>query len=190
MVTSPRGLMGRRQAARGAVADERGAVLILALFFLVIVSLLVTTLLTYTGGGLTATNRLRSIRTTEYAAEGAAELAVQTVRYSSSEYLALALCSPGPSNVVTIGTTSMIVTCVGTYNYYSPTGATRTITFTACPSSEATASCTSSSTGTLAPVVTAQVVFDDWSSTDVNQCSGPTTTTCGTGMTIENWVVA
>ena len=102
----------------------------------------------------------------------ATELAVQTVRYSSSEYLSLALCSPGPSNVVTIGSTSMIVTCSGTYDYYSPTGATRTITFTSCPSTEATASCTSGSTGSLAPIVTAQVVFDDWSSTDVNQCSG------------------
>lgn len=156
---------------------------------MVVVSLLVVSLDAYAGQSLHAVSLLRSAATKEYAADGATDLAIQTVRYSSSEYQTAALCSPGPGNVVTISSMQLIVTCSGTYNYYSPTGATRTIKFATCPASESAQNCTSGATVPNTPIVTATVVFDDWSATDVNRCSGLTTTTCGTGMIVENWVV-
>lgn len=165
--------------------------LVLALFFMVVVGLLVSTLVSFTTEGLSTVSKLRSERTVEYAAQGATDLAIQTVRYSSSEYVSAtpAACSPGSQNVVTIASYSVKVYCSnGVYDYYSLTGATRTITFTACPTSEASANCVATSSFPDTPLVTAVVVFDDFSSTDVNQCSGSTTATCGTGMTIEKWI--
>jgi hypothetical protein len=60
--------------------DEAGAVLILALVFLVAVSLIVTGLLTFVGTSLSATTSFSSERLTENSASSAVNLAIQNTR--------------------------------------------------------------------------------------------------------------
>jgi type II secretory pathway pseudopilin PulG len=173
-----------RQARSKRARDERGAVLVLALFMLLVMSLLVATLLTFITTGLRSVRGLAVDRSTEYAASGAVQLAIQEVRYNSNPYFpSPGVCSPGPSGIVTIGSAQTVVYCTGTaVNKYSPSGSTRSITFEACAGGESMAQCTN-------PLVTAQVVFDDYSSTDQYDCTTSGTTTCGTGMTVKNWFV-
>ena len=66
--------------------DESGAVLILALVFLVAVSLIVTALLTWVGTSLKDTSAFSGERSVEYAATNAVNLAVQNTRYSFDPY--------------------------------------------------------------------------------------------------------
>jgi len=178
-----RGPIWRDERATGP-RDERGAALILALFMLIVMSLLVSTLLTFTGTGLRSVNTLHTTRSTEYAASGATELAIQNVRYNYNPYYpSPAACSPGPSGIVTIGSTAIVVYCTGApVDKYSPTGATRSIIFKACPGGQTLSQCTK-------PIVTAQVVFDDYSPLDQYDCTSAGTTTCGTGMTVLSWIV-
>ena len=63
---------------------ENGAVLILALIFLLVVSLVITAILTWAGTSLTATGSFQTERNTEYGATAAVNLAVQTTRRPST----------------------------------------------------------------------------------------------------------
>ena len=62
--------------------DESGAVIILALVFLVAVSLIVTGMLTWVGASLHATGSFQNERDVEYAATDAVNLAIQNTRYT------------------------------------------------------------------------------------------------------------
>ena len=62
--------------------DESGAVIILALVFLVAVSLIVTGLLTWVGASLHATGNFQDERDVESATTNAVNLAIQNTRYS------------------------------------------------------------------------------------------------------------
>ena len=62
--------------------DESGAVLILALIFLVAVSLIVTGLLTFAGTSLNATGSFATERNVEFTSTSAVNLAIQNTRYS------------------------------------------------------------------------------------------------------------
>ena len=74
--------------------DESGAVLVLALVFLVAVSLIVTGLLTFVGTSLTASGTYSNDRNLEYAATDAVNLAIQNTRYSFDPYSLLDAASP------------------------------------------------------------------------------------------------
>ena len=71
-----------RSAAQQRSGEPSGAVIILALVFLVAVSLIVTALLTWTGASLHATTNFQDERNVEYAATHAVNLAIQNTRYS------------------------------------------------------------------------------------------------------------
>ena len=62
--------------------DEDGAVLILALIFLVSVSLVITALLNWVGISLAASGNFQTERNVEYGVTAAVSLAVQNTRYS------------------------------------------------------------------------------------------------------------
>src|SRR5580700_11247366 len=61
--------------------DENGAVLILALIFLIVVGLVITALLSWVGNSLTDTGSFQTARDVEFGATGAINLAVQNTRY-------------------------------------------------------------------------------------------------------------
>lgn len=170
--------VSRRSAGRSLVRNEGGAVLILALVFVLIVSVSVLALLSLGGGSLLSTGNLRILRSTEYAADGAVDAAMQATRYSYNAYTTSGNCLPNGARTVTIAGVTVMVNCSGTLNTQS--ASTRVINFYACLLS----TCTSGNN-----ILSAQVTFDDYSHTGSYSCAVSTATTCGTGMMINNWVV-
>jgi hypothetical protein len=181
--------------------DEDGAVLLLALVFIVVIAVVLSSLLTLTGNDLLNSSNLRTQRSVEYAADGAADAAVQAVRYSETAYMGTPqACLPntppaGSPPSITIGEAPnpevlITVDCGnGARNRRSCLSrtvlpcVTRSVIVYAC---QGTGTCTSTSPHLQ---LQATVAFDDYSATNVLLCSRTSTATCGTGMAIESWVV-
>ena len=79
-------LSSRIVRCRLASRDDSGTSLIIALFFIIIVAITITALITFAGGALLNTANLRTQRSREYAANTGTDLAIQAVRYSPSAY--------------------------------------------------------------------------------------------------------
>jgi hypothetical protein len=77
--------------------DERGAVLVLALVFLVVAALALTALVTFAGTGLVATAGLTPQRGLQYGADGATEIAIQNIRKLATDYATFKNCL-GPTS--------------------------------------------------------------------------------------------
>lgn len=111
---------------RGRVArGDAGAALIMALFFIVIIAIGLTALITFAGGALLNTSNLRSQRSLEYAADTGADLAIQAVRYSATAFdkaTGTPLATPakcfGPATFGTPGATTGSTTGVYTVVAY------------------------------------------------------------------------
>jgi len=168
--------------------DEGGAVLILALVFVIIVTFSVFGLITFGGVGIKNTTGLSGQRSLEYAADGATTTAIQAVRYSylsfnNSQPMSCLpdgaeLSLPDNASPVTINGDAMSVDCIAGLSASWPV--TRVVTFYACLQG----SCTANNA-----VVAATVDFEDVSSTGASQCSAAVLTTCGVGEVITNWLV-
>lgn len=124
----------RREACHAA---ESGAVMVLALVFLVVVSLIVAGLLTWVGTSLTANAQYANERSTEAAATSAVNLAIQNSRYSFSA--AMVNASPpvqcwGTSGTssVTVDNVTVDVWCSMLWQPFSQTAQNRNITYSAC----------------------------------------------------------
>jgi hypothetical protein len=197
--------------------DESGAVLILALVYIVAVGLIVTALATWATNDLNNTTKFSGVNTLQNAASGAVDVAIQSIRYhplpsttpTQKQATGAGLCwTPQTGNVSHLPfssglstnpvTTTMDVWC-NTYEVLS-LSATRVVTFSACPNT--TFGLTSGSSSTLAnadgatcatsPLLQAVVSFDDYPS----QGSSPlkvqcnllgSGVSCGEGMTLESW---
>lgn len=165
-------------------AGEDGAVLVLALIFMVASALLTVGLLTWSGNDLQSVAAFQQSRELNYAANSAMQTAIQQVRYSTTACPSSGLSFPS-ANGLTID-----IWC----NPPSPqaeggTNASRRITFTACSSTAVTAHTCSSSN----PYLQAIVSYDDYSSTGPNPqliAGVPCSNTCGTTMKIDSWVFA
>ena len=152
----------------GSVDGERGAVLILALVFLLVGSLTITTLASWTTTSLSSTLRFNSARADLYAADAATQLAITTSRYQYPQ--GASYPCPGTTPSIQIGTGSgssspyvadwcVAQTFTGFNEYQASLGitATREITFSACLTSinvTLTQNCQN-------PIVTAIVAFND-----------------------------
>jgi hypothetical protein len=161
--------------------SEAGVALILVLVFLLAIGLVLIALATATSDDLVNSNNLAGQRSLEYAADGATTLAAQSVRYSGEGYKTTPTsCLPGGS--VIINKKTIYVDCT----YQTPPNAgtvTRAINFYACTST----SCSSSNA-----IVQAQVYYNDYPPGNGTQpiCTpGGETSTCGTAMTINSWIV-
>jgi hypothetical protein len=159
--------------------DEAGAALILALVFVLAVASVGVTLVSATGSDILNSSNLKAQRSLEYAADGATSLATQNVRYSGNNYSTPGDCLPNGSSVSLDGV-NVTVDC--SQQQFDPvSGVTRVVNFYACTA----ASCTSGNA-----VLQAQVTFDDYSVTNSYSCSpGGPTSTCGTAMTINTWIL-
>ncbi len=173
--------------------DESGAVLVLALVFLVAVSLIVTGLLTFVGTSLRVTGAFNNERNIEYAATDAVNLAISNTRYSFDPYSLLDAAAPqsclSPAYPVPPGgATSVAVYCSMVWQPDNPNGYTRTITYSACLSTISATSCAAQ------PLLQAIVAFDDnppgsvAPSLDPTQCKPISSNgSCGESMTQLSW---
>jgi hypothetical protein len=172
--------------------SQEGAILILALVFILLIAFSVLGLLTFGGTGITDATSLQGQRDLQYSADGAITAAIQSVRYTSNYYDVVNQepttdCLPNGVPSMTLDGDQMTVGCTGTLALPVPQQNTRVITFYACLGS---ASGTASPCSYSNAIVAVTVDFQDISSSGFYDCSDPADSlTCGTGMTIANWVV-
>lgn len=183
------------------VRDENGAVLILALVFLIAVGGVISALATWGMNDLKNTGQFTSARTLQYGASSATEVAIQSIRYAplwSTQTAPNATPSQptfcwgsGPMSDLNIDGEDVAVWCSTVWTPLSAN--TRTVTFSACPvtaseegaqtDSQIASSCASN------PTLQANVTFGDY---PANQVSAPTTgecqVYCGTTMTVNSWL--
>ncbi|MFI5036225.1 MAG: hypothetical protein ACHQFZ_08490 [Acidimicrobiales bacterium] len=183
---------GRRASVE---SGERGSTLILALVFLVAVSVVVLLLANWATGNLGNTAKFQNASEKLYAAEGATQVALRASRYtyppntSATGYVCPGLTTP------LVGINGLYVQdwCVTT-TAVSPV-ITRQVTLTACllPSaaSTLTAPCQVGVSTTVPTLLTAVVNFDDHTNAENRAVPNCTSTgnqsTCGANMTIVSW---
>jgi Tfp pilus assembly protein PilX len=180
--------------------SEQGAALVLAIVFLVAMSILVVVLGNLATEASTTTSNVRYQTTIEANAESAATFAIQQVRRSYSQ--AAPYGSPGnppsPQNCLPSGAlsgplvadtpyhNSLTVFCAGTQ-----TGSTRTVNFYVCgPSSVSVSTCISSTSNS--ELLFASVTYFDSPSSDLPlaaSCGATSNATCGVTMSIDAWDV-
>jgi Tfp pilus assembly protein PilX len=191
----------RSHDERSGSRDESGAVLILALVFLVVVSVIVGALTEWTTNDLANSANFTATQTVSNSASNAVNLAVQNIRYDPLLYtsvnntttdLTLNASPPdycwgsGPSQAF-----NMNVYCTTVWNPTSAT--TRQVTVTACPISR-TAPVTGTASWTAAqsacpqaPFLQAIVTFDDYPQGVSAPSNVQCVVYCGSAMTINDW---
>lgn len=187
----------RATASRGGQSEgeDRGAVLILALIYIVAVSFIVGALADWAMNDLNNTTVFNSVSQLHYALSGATDAAIHEVRYSPIPQTPSGLEYSGQASPVTPCLGSSPSVSINNYNVavYCSTvinladAATRTVTFFACQwtSSIYAASCESSA------LLTVVVAYDDYPAVGglllTKQCN-LVPTQCGYGQTVEQWV--
>ncbi len=178
----------RREAAP---PDERGAVLILALLFLVIGVVAVGALAFQVTNDVTNSVHFRTVRSMQYAAKSSTNLAIQNIRYTPllSTTQTLDASPPAPcwganpeSQLASIdGEPAMASWC--STNWTPNSANTRTVTISTCPASTSAAQCAA------APLLQAVVSFDDYPPQLASAPSAaPCSLYCGTSMVTDSWV--
>ena len=196
-------------ARRGEPRNETGAVLILALVYIIAISLIVGALADWAMNDLNNTTKFHSASALHYAVSSATNTAIQSIRYApfpstptSAQYAgqatALGNCwTPAvnsPASQIPIDGYTVAVWCSTVITLSQAN--TRTVTFYACVSTLTSSS--SSSDISAAPglcqlkdLLTAVVIFDDYPSgggvlltTQCNLGVGQ----CGEGQTLVSWI--
>ena len=173
---------------------EVGAVLVLALVFLLVGIVVVGALLSTLTNDLSNSNTFKSVRSLQYAARSVTDLAIQNIRYtpllSTSQTLNASPPSycwgNGPiSELANIdGVPEMAVWCSTAWN---PTRAdTRVVTFSACPGNGAPAQAQAAACA-LQPVLQAVVIFDDYPPGISAPTSAECVVYCGSTMSLNSW---
>jgi hypothetical protein len=166
-------------------ADEGGAILVLAVIFMIIVALMLLALLNLSGNDLLNTSNLLSQQSLEYSAGGATNTAIENVRYNPSVYSSSGQnCLAGVTSISLTYKLPIFVDCVSVTNPAPPAPQiflppiTREVIFYAC----VTGSC---SPGSPNDVITATVDFVDGPT-----CSTSSTGACGSQLSIKSWLVS
>lgn len=186
--------------ARGRAGGEGGAVLVLAILFLLIVGVTGGALASLASTNLADTSALGADRTTSYAAEAAVEAGIQNVRSlvtsaTAPGYSAGATPNPCPTLPVAVpqgGTAPdqqvQVACAVGT----APLPFERVIVFVACPAAASASSCLTGAGFVPIPgpaaIVVATTLFHDLAA----GCSLPTPSSCfvpGTSVDLTGWNV-
>jgi hypothetical protein len=168
--------------------DETGAVLLLALMFLVAVGLIVGGIAAWTANDLDNSLVFAQARSADFSLNSATQLAVQSIRYTpligSNETLNASPPSycwgSGPTSGLTTQGDAIDVWCSTVWNPTS--SSTRVVTISACLTSITPTAAGCASTPGLQTVVT----FDDYASSLSPPNPGQCTNTCGSGMTINS----
>jgi hypothetical protein len=164
--------------------DEAGAVLILALLFLVAVGGIVGSLATWATNDLNNTAKFTSARTLQYAVSGATEVAIQNIRYTPLLATTTAPAAPGScwsgTSSLQIDNQNIDVWCS---TQWTPTSSsTRVVTFDACLHGATASACVAN------PLLAAVVTFDDYPTGSSPPNPAACVAYCGTSMTVNSWV--
>jgi hypothetical protein len=184
---------GSHKRSRHEVAvDEKGSVLVLALLFLVAISLVLTALASWATNDLSNSSKFSSARSLQFAANSATELAIQSIRYTPLLLSGQTLNASSPSYCWGSGPISELTGAssvdgigveVWCSTVWSPSSAnTRVVTFSTCLAGVSAATCA------LNPALQAVVAFDDYPPGVSTPNSGVCAVYCGTGITIESWL--
>jgi hypothetical protein len=171
-------------------SSERGAIMILALVYIIVISVVVAALTTWASGDLNSTNNFTSARSMDYSLSSAVEVAINDIRYTplvgTNQTLNAAPPSycwgtSSPSALQLPGTNEANIAswCSTLQDLGSAT--TRTVTISACLSSTSATTCAAS------PLLQAVVVFDDYPPGGSTAYTGACTTYCGEGALLESW---
>jgi hypothetical protein len=170
--------------------DERGAMLIMALVYLVAVSMVVLPLCGWAMNDLNNTTHFDNTRNLHFAAQSVAEVGIQSIRYNTgltnsqaqNTPTALAPCWTPVSDTVseeTVNNIAITVWCTTTENLSS--SSTRVVTVYACPSGGSSATCAAD------PTLTGVVTFDDYPPSGTAPLTVQCTLWCGAGSTLVSW---
>lgn len=179
----------RRRRTEGTSESERGAILILALAYIVVVSVIVAALTTWATNDLNNTTKFVSARSMDYAASSAVQVAINSIRYTTLVGPNETLGAKPPSycwgtsatapSTLTTDNVDIAVWCSTQEDLGS--SSTRTVTFYACKSAVLSAACAA------APLLQAIVVFDDYPQGSSAPLSGQCSKYCGVGALLESW---
>jgi Tfp pilus assembly protein PilX len=183
-----------RSTAEGDQRNDQGAALILAIVFLVAMSILVVVLGNLATEASTTISNVRDQTTIEDNAESAATSAIQQERRSYTPALYAGSPTPclppgalGGALTVSPYKSSLTVWCTGSQSVLA---STRTVDFYVCgPSSVSESQCTSP--GSKSELLFASVTYDDSPGGELplSFCGPLTNATCGVTMTINEWDV-
>jgi hypothetical protein len=186
---------------KASADDETGALLILALVFILVISVIAGSLTMWVTNDLNNTGKFDSAQSYESAANSAVEVAIQYVRYNFAAQTLNAVppqpcwtAAPSVSQETFNGQT-VSVWCTTTWSPLSAN--TRVVTFYACRSNFSGTVLladmnTAATACALSPMLQATIAFDDFPSTiSASNCPPGSlvggTNTCGTTLTIESW---
>ncbi|HEY5266645.1 MAG TPA: IPT/TIG domain-containing protein [Acidimicrobiales bacterium] len=185
----------KEKASRKKIGDnENGSILVLALLYLVAISLILTALASWATNDLNNSSRFSAARSLQFAANSATELAIQNIRYAPLLSAGQTLNASPPGYCWGSGPTSQLVGSnsvdgigveVWCSTVWSPSSAnTRVVTFSTCLSGVNAASCA------INPKLEAVVAFDDYQPGLNAPNPGVCATFCGIGLTIDSWLWA
>lgn len=185
--------------------SEKGSSLILALIYIVSVSLIVGALADWAMNDLSNTTHFQNASSLDNAVSGATEVAIQSIRYypqyPATQSPTVANCWTPPtgsyaSETSAINTDLVAVWCSTVENLKSPN--TRVVTFYACPETAASLNSTGNAATAMGscqsnPKLKAVVTFDDYPSGGggllTQTCSGGPGI-CGFAATTNQWTWA
>lgn len=185
--------------------DEKGAILILALAFILVVSLITIALSTWATSDLNNTTNFATARSLNYSATSVTQIAMQSIRFNpvpsttptQKVPTVLNFCwQPVSGSVVseyTFDNIPVAVWCTTTEDLSSQN--TRVVTFTACKTTLTAGSTQAQvdAAGALcaaSPTLTATVTYDDYPQGGGTPLKTQCTSSCGLGMTLNRWVWA
>jgi hypothetical protein len=178
----------RRVRTRNRVENERGASLILALVFLVVVSLIGISLASWVSADLLNTVRFKAAQNTVTTANAATEVATQSVRYNfdGATINAWPPISCLSTSGFSLNNTTVKVWCTTRW-FEGSYPVTRRVTFSTCLSSQSATYCVEH------PLLQAIISYNDFPTTNVGSICSPGTTsstvgsTCGAGIRVDSW---
>ena len=177
---------GQQPASLAPRRGDAGVSLVLALVMLIVLSFIFLALASSSINDISNASNLKDQRSIEYAANGAAEMAVQWVRGSGDQFVqgSLQSCLPPPATTVVINEITTAVYCEQVA--YNPNlSDTRVINFYACAVGPGVPTCTSANA-----ILYANVKFDDYAPNGgVSYCTpGGNTSSCGTSEYVNSWI--
>ncbi len=185
-------MSGGRPDRAGTANDEAGAVIVLALIFLIVVGGVIASLSTWTLNGLNNTGNFASARSFQYAATSATQFAMQSIRYTPMLATGQTWNANPPQPCWGSGSTSQLTLAEGTTSetvavwcstQWNPTSlSTRVVTFSTCPATVTNSACAAN------PTLKAVVTYDDYPPGTSEPSSVECSIYCGTSMTVNSWV--
>lgn len=168
--------------------DDAGATLILALVFLVVISLTVIGLIRWTGDNLTNTSHFEQAQSIQSAANSANQFAIQFVRYN---FLNTGLDGSAPASCWTVGSGAVSETTLNdqsvdswcmTLSYPGAVKSKRVVTISTCAITVSAVNCG------LQPLLQSIVtIVDGGSACYPVQNATSTPNTCGQSLAISDW---